>query len=99
MRPRPGSGAVAHDPFVGTAGAGGTGAGAVAGEHLRRTPAIQLHQVPFRAAAVQPGVAEVVPEAVRVHLHAALPAAPLDHLVDPAGGQPATAVLRGLNIM
>src|SRR6266852_1920703 len=34
----------------------------------------------------------MVPEPVRVHLHAALPAAPLDHLVDPAGGQRATAI-------
>src|SRR6266702_1355774 len=82
-----GSGAVVHDPVVGTAGSCGAGAGAVAGEHLRGTPAVQRHQVSFRAAAVQPGVAEMVPKAVRVHLHAAFPAAPLDHLVDPAGGR------------
>src|SRR6266496_1636742 len=54
-----GSGAVVHDPVVGTAGSCGAGAGAVAGEHLRGTPAVQLHQVSFRAAAVQPGVAEM----------------------------------------
>src|SRR5271167_699101 len=64
-----GSGAVVHDAVVGAAGAG-----AVAGEHLRGGPAVQLHQVPFGSAAVQPGVAEVVPEPVRVGGHAALPA-------------------------
>ena len=62
----PGSGAVVHDAVVAAAGAGAAGAGAVPGQHLRGGPAVQLHQVPFGSAAVQPGVAEVVPEPVRV---------------------------------
>src|SRR6266851_4465966 len=82
----PGSGAVVHDAVVaaagaGAAGAGAAGAGAVAGQHLRGGPAVQLHQVPLGSAAVQPGVAEMVPEPVPVGVHAALPAAPRDHLV------------------
>ena len=67
-------------PFVGFAGA-------VAAEHLRGGPAGQFHQVALGAAAVQPGVAEVVPEPVREGVHAALPAAAGDHLVDAGGGQ------------
>src|SRR5689334_12784223 len=73
---------VAHDAVVGAPGSRAAGAGAVAAQHLRRGPAVQLHQVAFGAAAVQPGVAEVVPEPVWVHLHPALPAAAYDHLVD-----------------
>jgi hypothetical protein len=46
---------------------------------------VQLHQVAFRPAAVEPGVVKVVPEPVRVDPHACLIAAPLDHLVDPEG--------------
>src|SRR5271165_378745 len=53
-------------------------------------PAVQLHQAGLGAAAVEPGVAEVVPEPVRVDLHARLVAAPLDHLVDPGAGERAT---------
>ena len=56
---------VGHDAVVGAAGAGAAGAGAVTAQHLRGGPAVQLHQVPLGAAAVQPGVAEVVPEPVR----------------------------------
>src|SRR5271166_5901004 len=67
-------------------GAGAAGAGAVPGQHLRGGPAVEFHQVAF-GAAVQPGVAEVVPEPVRVHGHAALAAAAGDHLVDTGGGQ------------
>jgi hypothetical protein len=74
-----GSGGVVHDAVVGAAGAGAAGAGAagagaLASEHLRGGPAVQFHQVPLGAAALEPGVAEVVPEPVRVHLHPALPA-------------------------
>src|SRR5216683_49423 len=83
----PGSGAVVHDAVVAAAGAGAAGAGAVPGEHLRGGPAVQLHQVPFGSAAVQPGVAEVVPEPVRVHVHPTLPAAAGDDLVDAGGGE------------
>src|ERR1039457_996174 len=82
-----GSDAVVHDPVVAAAGAGGAGAGAVPGQHLRGGPAVQLHQVPFGAAAVEPGVAEVVPEPVRVGVHPALPAAAGDDLVDAGGGE------------
>ena len=56
---------VGHDAVVGAAGAGAAGAGAVAAEHLRGGPAVEFHQVSLGAAAVQPGVAEVVPEPVR----------------------------------
>jgi len=38
------------------------GAAAVAFQHLRGRPAVQLHQVALRAATVEPGVAEVVAE-------------------------------------
>ena len=51
---------VVHDAVVAAAGAGSCGAGAVPGEHLRGGPAVQLHQVPLGATAVQPGVAEVI---------------------------------------
>jgi hypothetical protein len=51
---------------VGAAGAGGAGAGAVAVEHLRGGPAVELHQVPLGAAPIELGVAEVMPEPVRV---------------------------------
>jgi hypothetical protein len=37
-------------------------AGGEPGQHLRGDPAVQLHQVPLRTAAVQTGVAEMVPE-------------------------------------
>src|SRR5271166_3789186 len=64
---------------------GAAGAGAVAAEHLRGGPSVELHEVALGAAPVEPGVAEVVPEPVRVHVDAALAAAPDDALVDPAG--------------
>src|ERR1039457_5712709 len=60
--PWPGSGAVVHDAVVAAAGSGATGAGAVPGQHLRGGPPVQLHQVPFGSAPVEPGMAEVVPE-------------------------------------
>src|SRR3954454_11256841 len=81
-----GSWRVVHDTVVAAACPGAAGAGAVAAQHLRGGPAVQLHQVALGAAAVQPGVAEVVPEPVREHLDAALPAAAGDDLVDAAGG-------------
>src|ERR1035438_8614130 len=67
-----------HDPVVGAAGAGAAGASAIAAQHLRRGPAIQLHQVPFAAAAVQPGMAEVMPEPVRPRIDPGLLAAAAD---------------------
>src|SRR5208282_2648406 len=79
------SGRVLHDAVVAAACPGAAGAGAVAAEHLRGGPAVELHEVALGAAPVEPGVAEVVPEPVRVHLDAALAAAPDDDLVDPAG--------------
>jgi hypothetical protein len=78
---------VGHDAVVGAAAAGAAGAGAVAAEHLGGGPAVEFHQVSFGAAAVKPGVAEVVAEPVRVGVHAALPAAAGDHLVEAGGGQ------------
>src|SRR5208337_1201063 len=69
------------------AGAGAAGAGAVAAENLRGGPAVEFHQVSLGSAAVQPGVAEVVPEPVRVGVDSALAAAAGDHLVDAGGGQ------------
>ena len=78
---------VGHDAVVGAAGAGAAGAGAVAGEHLRGGPAVEFHQVSLGPAAVQPGVAEMVPEPVRVHRHAALAAAAADHLVNTGSSQ------------
>jgi hypothetical protein len=64
-----------HDAVIGAARPGATGAGAVTAQHLRGGPAVQLHQVPLGPAAVQPGVAEVMPEPVRPGIHPALPAA------------------------
>src|SRR5450755_3559388 len=81
------SSGVGHDAVVGAAGAGAAGAGAVSAEHLRGGPAVEFHQVSLGPAAVQPGVAEVVPESVRERVHAALPAATDDELVDAGGGQ------------
>src|ERR1035441_5494176 len=78
---------VLHDAVVGAAGAGAAGAGAVAAEHLGGGPAVEFHQVSLGAAAVEPGVAEVVPEPVRAGVHAALLAAAGGHLVDAGGGQ------------
>jgi hypothetical protein len=85
-------GSVLHDAVVAASGSGAAGAGAVAAEHLRGGPAVELHQVTFGAAAVQPRVAEVVPEPVREHLDAALAPAADDDLVDPAGGHRAAVV-------
>ena len=81
------SGGVVHDAVVAAAGTGAAGAGAVPCQHLRGGPAVQLHQVPFGSAAVQPGVAEIMPEPVRVGSHAALPAAAGHDLVDAGRGQ------------
>src|SRR5580700_8684439 len=85
--PWPESGGVVHDAVVAAAGAGAAGAGTVPGEHLRGRPAVQLHQVPLGSAPVEPGVAEMVPEPVRVHGHPALAAAAGDDLVDARRGQ------------
>lgn len=76
--------AAVHDAVVAAAGTGAAGAGAVPGEHLRGGPAVQLHQVPFGSAAVQP---EVVPQPERVGGHPALAAATGDNLVDAGRGQ------------
>jgi hypothetical protein len=73
---------VLHDAVVGAAGAG-----AVAAQHLRGRPAVRLHQVPLRPDAVQPSMAEMVPEPVRVHRDPGLPPPPGDDLVDAADGQ------------
>ena len=86
---------VFDDAVVGAAGAGGAGAGPVPAEHLRGGPAVEFHQVTLGAAAVQPGVAERVPEPVRPRVQAGLAAPAGDHLVDPAGGHgPAVARAR-----
>ena len=86
---RPGS--VPHDEVVVAACPRAARAAAVPLEHLRGRPAVQLHQVTLRPAALQPGMAEVVPEPVRVHPHARPVAAPPDYLVDPVTGQRAAA--------
>ena len=70
------SGAVFHDAVVGAAGSGAAGAGTVAAEHLGRGPAVELHQVALGAAAVQPGMAEMMPEPVRPGIEAALATRP-----------------------
>jgi hypothetical protein len=75
-------GLVGHDAVVGAPGAGAAGAGAVTAEHLRGRPAVQFHQVALRPAAVQPGVAEMVPEPVRVHRYPGLPSPPGDDLME-----------------
>src|SRR5262249_48704436 len=54
--------------------------------------AVQFHQVAFGAAAVEPDVAEMVPEAVRPGIHAALLATADDHLVDPVRGHRLTVI-------
>src|SRR5271154_2212094 len=82
-----GSGAVVHDAVVAAARAGTAGAGAVPGEHLRGGPAVEFHQVPFGSTAIQPGVAEMVLDPVRVHVRAALAAAAGDDLVDAGRSQ------------
>ena len=56
---------VFHDAVVGAAGAGTAGAGSAQAEHLRGGPAVEFHQVALGAAAVQPGVAEMVNRAMR----------------------------------
>ena len=69
----PAPGAAAATAAAGAAApgtAGAAGAGAVAAEHLRGGPAVQLHQVSLGASPVEPGVAEVVPEPMRVDRHA-----------------------------
>src|ERR1700722_342855 len=66
------AGSAVHDEVVVAAGAGTAGAGAVPGEHLRGRTAVQFHQVARSAAAVQPGMAEMVPEPLRVHRHPGL---------------------------
>jgi hypothetical protein len=71
----PGSGGAGHDTVVAAAGAGTPGAGPVAGQHLRGDPAVQFHQVALGAAALQPGMAERVPEPVRVNPTPALSSA------------------------
>src|ERR1700676_1818696 len=52
---------------------------------MRGGPPVQLQQAALGAAAVEPGVTEVVPEPVREHLDPALAAAADDDLVDAAG--------------
>ena len=50
-----------------------------------RGPAVEFHQVAFRSAPIEPGVAEMVPEPVRVRPDPALAAATDDHLVNALG--------------
>jgi hypothetical protein len=76
-----------HDAVVAAAGAGAAGTGAVAAQHLRGGPAVQLHQVCFGSPAVEPGMAEMVPEPVRMDGNAAFAAAAGNHLVDAVGCQ------------
>ena len=84
MRSLPVSRAVGHDAVVGPAGPGAARASAVAAQHLRGGPAVQFHEIPFRAAPVQPGMAEMVPEPVRPGSHVALAGRRAgDHLVNP----------------
>src|ERR1700683_354764 len=45
-------------------------------------PPVQLDQVPLGAAPVQPGVAEMMTDPVRINGHPALAAAAHDHLID-----------------
>ena len=80
------SGCVGHDAVVAAACPGAAGADAVAAEHLRGGPAVEFHQVALGPAAVEPGVAEVVPEPVRMHPHPALMTAADDHLMDAMRG-------------
>src|SRR6266536_5948767 len=75
-----------HDAVVAAPGPGAAGAGAVAAQHLRGGPAVQLHQVALRATPIQPGVAEMVTEPVRIDRDPALAAAGGNHLVDAVGG-------------
>src|SRR5271165_2981772 len=86
------AGSAVHDAVVVAAGAGAAGAGAVPGEHLRGGPAVQFHQVARSAAAVEPGVAEVVPEPLRVHRYPRLLPSADHHLVDPGRRQRAAPV-------
>src|ERR1039457_5094670 len=81
-----GLGGVVHDAVVAAAGSCVAGAGAVAAGHLRVGPPIQFHEVALGAAAVEPGMAEVMPEPVRDYLDAALASPPGDDLADAACG-------------
>src|ERR1700722_2243811 len=81
------SASAVHDAVVVTACAGTAGAGAVPGEHLRRGPAIELHQVCLGAAPVEPGVTEMVPEPLRMPRPPRLLPSPGDELIDPGRGQ------------
>src|SRR5271166_2598707 len=85
------AGSAVHDAVVVAAGAGAAGAGAVPGEHLRGGPAVQFHQVARSAASVKPGMAEVVPEPLRVHRDPGLLPSVRDELVDPRRGQRASS--------
>src|ERR1039457_969451 len=80
-------GSVPHDEVVVAGAPRAARPAAVPLQHLRGGPAVQLHQVALGPAAIQPGMAEVVPEPVRVYPHASLVTAALDHLVDPVAGQ------------
>src|SRR6266545_3560236 len=75
---------------VGLSGAGISGRGAVAAEHLAGPPAGQPHQIGFAAALGEPGVRERVAELVRVQpRQACLCAAAAQKLLDAPASQPA----------
>ena len=58
------------------------GAGAVAAQHLRGGPPVQFHRVALGTTAIQPGMAEVVTEPVRMNGDSTLAATADNHLVD-----------------
>src|SRR5450755_1468114 len=82
-------GSVPHDEVIVAACPRAARAAAVPLEHLRGGPAVQLHQVTLRASAIQPGMAEVMPEPVRVQPQPGrllMPGTDAEVAVDPAGG-------------
>ena len=87
---RNGAAGLAELPGLG-AGRPATKAATAAGSglpssHAQQEAAVQLHQVPVLAAAIQPGMTEVMPEAVRPRAHPGLLSGSRHDLVDPVQG-------------
>jgi hypothetical protein len=94
MSPDSAGRSVLHDQVIVAARPHPARTAALPFQHLRGRPAVQLHQVTLRPSPVQPGMAEVVPEPVRVHPHPQLPATSRRSIRSTARRQPATLRLQ-----